>query len=126
MSDEDITKRLVEAETALAKAVQRLRKLQRDVLYGQYSAAEFDDAVNAYRTTRSAAYEIRNEYAKARSQLESGQPPQPEPAQRPEPTVQAEDVAIFVPTPHMRFIRWLHRTGRMSEWPDEIVKTHSG
>lgn len=120
MNPENASQRLVEAETKLARAVQRLRNLQRAALYGQYSASEFDEAVMAYREARSEAYEARNAWAHwhAQSAGESGTAGAPAVAVTTVINPETESFEPLRPTQKLLFARWLVKTGRLTEWPD--------
>jgi hypothetical protein len=108
MNPDFAERRLVDAETNLARALQRLHTLRRAALAGGYDPVEFDRALVAYRRAEREAVEAREALATAHgdgvASAEWTPPGPPEPA---EP---------FEPTPHMRFVRWLVETGRLSEW----------
>lgn len=87
--------RLIDAESRLNQALQRLYALRRAALYGQYEPAEFDRAILAYREAEAEVVQAREAYA--RTQDES-------------------PVESFKPTKRMKFARWLVDTGRLSDW----------
>lgn len=99
-------RQLIDAETKLARALQRLSALRRAALYGSYDAHEFDQAVIAYRAAEAEVLEARKAWAE-RKQVEA-QAPEPEPEPVP-----------FEPTPRLLFAKWLVETGRLSDWEDE-------
>lgn len=113
----DPQKRLVEAETVLARTVQRLRTLQRAALYGQYSAVEYDDAVKACVVARSEAWKARSAWHRWRAAQQS---PSGGTAGAPTDDKRVTAVApeaVERPTPRMLFVRWLVQTRRLTEWP---------
>jgi hypothetical protein len=111
MNPDFVERRLVDAETNLARALQRLHTLRRAALAGGYDPVEFDRALVAYRRAEREAVEAREALATAHSDgVASAGWTSPEPAQP------AEPAEPFEPTPHMRFVRWLVETGRLSEW----------
>jgi len=60
--------RIVEAETALIQALERLGSLQVAALTGgRYDPDEYDDAVIAYRHARAAAEDARTAWARLSS-----------------------------------------------------------
>ncbi len=109
MSAEHPERRLVDAETNLARALQRLHSLRRAALAGGYDPVEFDRALVGYRRAEQEAREAREASAGVRdAELEAGHQPAPAPL--------SEATAPFEPTPRMRFARWLVESGRLSEW----------
>ncbi len=113
MNKHNTERRLLDAETRLARALQRLHALRRAALTGTYDPAEFDQALAAYRRAEKEVLEAREAWARSQER-------QPEPAQaRQEEEQPAEP---FEPTPRMRFVRWLVESGRLSDW-DRPVDT---
>ncbi|MGH2352002.1 MAG: hypothetical protein ACRDI2_09935 [Chloroflexota bacterium] len=109
MNANNAEQRLVDAETRLAHALQRLHALRRAALAGGYDPVEFDQALMAYRRAEKEALEAREAWANAGpSHVEQA-------VGVAEPAVE-EPPAAFEPTPRMRFIRWMVETGRLSEW----------
>jgi hypothetical protein len=104
MNPDDAERRLVDAESRLASALQRLHTLRRAALAGGYDPVEFDRALVAYRRAEREAVAARQEWASAHG---AGVATADDPLAEPEP---------FEPTPRMRFVRWMVQTGRLSEW----------
>jgi hypothetical protein len=104
MNPDDSERRLVDAESRLARALQRLHTLRRAALAGGYDPVEFDRALVAYRRAEREAVAARQEWATAHEAavLTAEAPP--------------ADAEPFEPTPRMRFVRWLVQSGRLSEW----------
>jgi hypothetical protein len=98
-------RRLADAEDRLTRAIQRLHSLRRAVLAGGYDPLEFDRALVAYRRAEQEATSAREAMLNAAgmSAVALGAAPV------------AESVPLE-PTSHMRFVRWLVQTGRLSEW----------
>ena len=107
MDPDSAERRLADAEERLTRALQRLHALRRAALAGGYDPLEFDRALAAYRRAEHEAMTAREaltgaavpaaRFRGARRKLEDEDEP-------------------FRPTPHMRFVRWLVQTGRLSEW----------
>jgi hypothetical protein len=108
MNAENAERRLVDAETKLARALQRLHTLRRAALAGGYDPVEFDRALMAYRRAEQEALQAREAWTGASDNGAVGALARPVP-----PDSQAEP---FQPTPYLRFIRWLVDNGRLSEW----------
>jgi hypothetical protein len=107
MNPEYAERRLVDAESNLARALQRLHSLRRAALAGGYDPVEFDRALVAYRRAEREAVEAREALATSHDERPAWAGSAPA-APAPE--------APFEPTPRMRFVRWLVETGRLSEW----------
>jgi hypothetical protein len=106
-SSEYAERRLVDAETNLARALQRLHSLRRAALAGGYDPIEFDRALVAYRRAEQEALEAREAWASVHDAADGA------PRREPDPASLEDD---FQPTPRMRFVRWLVENGRLSEW----------
>ncbi|MBI3972184.1 MAG: hypothetical protein HY332_12915 [Chloroflexi bacterium] len=106
MSTENGNQRLIDAESKLSQALQRLHALRRAALYGNYDPAEFDRAVMAYREAESEVQQAREAYA--RSQVAQVTPEREFVAVGPQ--------APLTVTKRMEFARWLVETGRLSDW----------
>jgi hypothetical protein len=104
MNPDDAERRLVDAESRLARTLQRLHTLRRAALAGGYDPVEFDRALVAYRRAEREAVAARREWARAHG---AGVATADAPPAEPEP---------FEPTPRMRFVRWLVQSGRLSEF----------
>ncbi|HVG96000.1 MAG TPA: hypothetical protein VNK05_03820 [Chloroflexota bacterium] len=104
MNPDESERRLVDAESSLARALQRLHSLRRAALAGGYDPIEFDRALVAYRRAEREAVAARQAWASAH---EAGVLTATSPAAGEEP---------FEPTPRLRFVRWLVQSGRISEW----------
>ena len=104
MNPDDAERRLVDAESRLARSLQRLHTLRRAALAGGYDPVEFDRALVADRRAEREAVAARQEWASAHG---AGV------ATAAAPPVEAEP---FEPTSRMRFIRWLVQSGRLSEF----------
>jgi hypothetical protein len=98
-------RRLADAEDRLARALQHLHALRRAALAGGYDPLEFDRALVAYRRAEHEAMSAREAVLNAAgiSAVALGAAP-------------VAEEAPFKPTSHMRFVRWLVQTGRLSEW----------
>lgn len=115
MNTNPTERQLIDAETKLARALQRLSALRRAALYGSYDAQEFDQAVMAYRSAEAEVLEARRAWAEQKnSQQAAGTVASatatPEPAD--EPVQPAE------PTPRLLFAKWLVEAGRLSDWDE--------
>jgi hypothetical protein len=100
-------RRLADAEDRLTRALHRLHALRRAALAGGYDPLEFDRALVAYRRAEQEAMSARE------AVLGTAVPASGAGAGR---AVLDEEEAPFQPTSHMRFVRWLVQTGRLSEW----------
>ena len=110
MNANNAERRLVDAETKLAQALQRLHTLRRTALAGGYDPVEFDQALMAYRRAEKEALEARQAWAGTpEAQRHETQAAELAQASQPDP-------GLTEPTPRMRFIRWLVETGRLSDW----------
>jgi hypothetical protein len=98
-------RRLADAEQRLARALQRLHALRRAALAGGYDPLEFDRALVAYRRAEQETMRAREALQGVAVSGAGAAGAMPGPAGGP-----------FRPTPHMRFVRWLVQTGRLSEW----------
>jgi hypothetical protein len=108
MNAENAERRLVDAETKLARALQRLHTLRRAALAGGYDPVEFDRALMAYRRAEQEALQAREAWT---GDNEGDGAAVDRGSAALEPKVEA-----FEPTPRMRFARWLVENGRLSEW----------
>jgi hypothetical protein len=109
MNPDESERRLVDAESRLARALQRLHTLRRAALAGGYDPVEFDRALVAYRRAEREAVEARQEWVTAH---EAGVATAGTAGAYPREAAPGP----FEPTPRMRFVRWLVQTGRLSEW----------
>jgi hypothetical protein len=105
MNTDPAERQLIDAETKLARALQRLSALRRAALYGSYDAAEFDQAVMAYRAAEAEVLEARKTWAQRKETSVAIAEPVLETA--PEP---------LEPTPRLLFVKWLVETGRLNDW----------
>ena len=110
MNKHNTERRLLDAETRLARALQRLHALRRAALTGTYDPAEFDQALAAYRRAEKEVLEAREAWA--RSQERPSEPAQA----RQEGQEEEQPAEPFEPTPRMHFVRWLVQSGRLSDW----------
>jgi len=109
MNTDPAERQLIDAETKLARALQRLSALRRAALYGSYDATEFDQAVMAYRSAEAEVLEARKTWAQRK---ETG-------VATMEPEVQVEEVIALEPTPRLLFAKWLVETGRLNDLDGE-------
>jgi hypothetical protein len=105
MDPDSAERRLADAEERLTRALQRLHALRRAALAGGYDPLEFDRALAAYRRAEHEAMTAREASTGAAV-----------PAARSGGATRKLEDEPFRPTPHMRFVRWLVQTGRLSEW----------
>jgi hypothetical protein len=110
MNTDPAERQLIDAETKLARALQRLSALRRAALYGSYDATEFDQAVMAYRAAEAEVLEARKTWAQRKETSVATLPAQAE---------AAVDETPLEPTPHLLFAKWLVETGRLSDWTEE-------
>jgi hypothetical protein len=145
MDAEETNRRLAEAESNVARALLRLQQVRRAILEGEFDPQVYDQALHAYHQAEYEAYDARRAWAQARTALparpappdeasaggvapdapdapdgpdgpdgpdapDASAPPGP-PGTEPEPAP-----APFRPTDRMRFVRWLVKHGRLSEW----------
>ena len=112
MNTDPAERQLIDAETKLARALQRLSALRRAALYGSYDATEFDQAVMAYRAAEAEVLDARKAWA-----------------QRKEAPVAAQveeqvEIVPLEPTPRLLFAKWLIQSGKLSDWNvEEDAKT---
>ena len=110
-----VQQRLIEAETKLSRALQRLHALRRAALYGNYDPVEFDRAVMSYREAESDVQSAREAWAT----LQGGAPDsQPATALAAPETVEEKEPEPLEITPRLRFVKWLVETGRLTDWPE--------
>jgi hypothetical protein len=120
MDASNVQQRLIDAETKLSRALQRLHALRRSALYGNYDAVEFDRAVMAYREAEAEVQQARDAWAHVHQDTSTLQPTPVAVAQPGLPAeAPPEPLAI---TPRLRFAKWLVETGRLSDWPAEDQK----
>jgi hypothetical protein len=115
MDANNVQQRLIDAETKLSRALQRLHALRRAALYGNYDPVEFDRAVMAYREAEGEVQQAREAWAHAHQGKPATQASLIALAQR-----EAQENAPGQPleiTPRLRFARWLVENGRLSDWP---------
>lgn len=115
MNTDPAERQLIDAETKLARALQRLSALRRAALYGSYDATEFDQAVMAYRSAEAEVLDARKTWAQRK---ETG-------IATMEPEVQEEEVVALEPTPRLLFAKWLVETGRLNDWNGEGHETRA-
>ncbi len=109
-----VQQRLIEAETKLSRALQRLHALRRAALYGNYDPVEFDRAVMSYREAEADVQSAREAWAS----LQQGAPDMlPAALATAEPQEEAEPEPLEI-TPRLRFVKWLVETGRLTDWPE--------
>ncbi len=108
--------RLIDAETKLSRALQRLHALRRAALYGNYDPVEFDRAVMSYREAESEVQQAREAWAHLHQGAPQRQPAATAVAEREPEETSNEPFEI---TPRLRFAKWLVETGRLSDWPQE-------
>ena len=112
MNTDPAERQLIDAETKLCRALQRLSALRRAALYGSYDATEFDLAVQAYRAAEFEVLEAR----KAWAQRKEARPP----------VAVEEEIKPLEPTPRLLFVKWLVQSGKLSDWnvEDSESETH--
>ena len=111
MNTDPAERQLIDAETKLARALQRLSALRRAALYGSYDATEFDQAVMAYRAAEAEVLDARKAWAQRKEA--------PVAAAAPEP----EEIEPLEPTPRLLFAKWLVQSGKLSDWDVEGAET---
>ena len=104
MNTDPAERQLIDAETKLARALQRLSALRRAALYGSYDATEFDQAVMAYRAAEAEVLEARKAWAQRKEAPVSAEP------------IEEEEIKPLEPTPRLLFAKWLIQTGKLSDW----------
>ncbi|CAA9221445.1 MAG: hypothetical protein AVDCRST_MAG77-484 [uncultured Chloroflexi bacterium] len=113
MNTDPAERQLIDAETKLARALQRLSALRRAALYGSYDAAEFDQAVMAYRAAEADVLEARKTWAQRK---EAGAVSTATAPSAPEAPIEDEKVEPLEITPRLLFAKWLVETGRLTDW----------
>lgn len=128
-----------EADARLTRAIKRLRSIRNAALQGLYDPAAFEQAVHEYNQVRleiqraqerglgmvppgGAIPSAANATPAGRSPSAPRAEPDPSTARVSPGQVEAGSDAggePFTPTPHMRFIRWLVESHRLSEWSDQ-------
>lgn len=109
MNTDPAERQLIDAETKLARALQRLSALRRAALYGSYDATEFDQAVMAYRSAEAEVLDARKSWAERKESPVTAVP------------VEEEEIMLLEPTPRLLFAKWLVQTGKLSDWNVEEV-----
>ena len=104
MNTDPAERQLIDAETKLARALQRLSALRRAALYGSYDATEFDQAVMAYRAAEAEVLDARKAWAQRK--------------EAPVATLvqEEEQIVPLEPTPRLLFAKWLIQSGKLSDW----------
>lgn len=104
MNTDPAERQLIDAETKLARALQRLSALRRAALYGSYDATEFDQAVMAYRAAEAEVLDARKAWAQRK--------------ETPVATLvqEEEQIVPLEPTPRLLFAKWLIQSGKLSDW----------
>jgi hypothetical protein len=104
MNTDPAERQLIDAETKLARALQRLSALRRAALYGSYDATEFDQAVMAYRSAEAEVLDARKAWAQRK--------------ETPVATLvhEEEEIVPLEPTPRLLFAKWLIQSGKLSDW----------
>jgi multidrug efflux pump subunit AcrA (membrane-fusion protein) len=104
MNTDPAERQLIDAETKLARALQRLSALRRAALYGSYDATEFDQAVMAYRAAEAEVLDARKAWAQRK--------------EAPVATLvqEEEEIVPLEPTPRLLFAKWLIQSGKLSDW----------
>jgi hypothetical protein len=114
MNTDPAERQLIDAETKLARALQRLSALRRAALYGSYDAAEFDQAVMAYRAAEAEVLEARKAWAQRKEAgVTAGAATATATAEAPVEEAKVEPLEI---TPRLLFAKWLVQTGRLTDW----------
>ncbi|HEU5317461.1 MAG TPA: hypothetical protein VFX49_15220 [Chloroflexota bacterium] len=108
MNTDPAERQLIDAETKLARALQRLSALRRAALYGSYDATEFDQAVMAYRAAEAEVLEARKAWAQRKEAPVTAQVAEEE-----------AEIVPAEPTPRLLFAKWLVQTGKLSDWTAE-------
>lgn len=104
MNNDPAERQLIDAETKLARALQRLSALRRAALYGSYDATEFDQAVMAYRAAEADVLEARKAWAQRKESTVATLPQE------------EEEIQPLDPTPRLLFVKWMVETGKLSDW----------
>jgi hypothetical protein len=111
MNTDPAERQLIDAETKLARALQRLSALRRAALYGSYDATEFDQAVMAYRAAEAEVLDARKVWAQRKEQPSSGGF-----AASGIGADEPEEIEPLEPTPRLLFIKWMVQSGKLSDW----------
>ena len=113
MNTDPAERQLIDAETKLARALQRLSALRRAALYGSYDATEFDQAVMAYRAAEAEVLDARKAWAQRK--------------EAPVATLvqDEEESAPLEPTPRLLFAKWLVQSGKLSDWDVDAAPTET-
>ena len=111
-----VQQRLIEAETKLSRALQRLHALRRAALYGNYDPVEFDRAVMSYREAEADVQSAREAWANLKQGAADTLAPTAVADRAAEEEPEPEPLEI---TPRLQFVKWLVETGRLSDWPKE-------
>ncbi len=111
MNTDPAERQLIDAETKLARALQRLSALRRAALYGSYDATEFDQAVMAYRAAEAEVLEARKAWAQRKETPVAAQP------------VEEDEIKPLEPTPRLLFAKWLVQSGKLSDWDVDDSET---
>lgn len=104
MNTDPAERQLIDAETKLARALQRLSALRRAALYGSYDATEFDQAVMAYRAAEAEVLDARKAWAQRKEAPVATLSDEP------------EEIEPLEPTPRLLFVKWLVQSGKLSDW----------
>jgi hypothetical protein len=110
MDTDPAERQLIDAETKLARALQRLSALRRAALYGSYDATEFDQAVMAYRAAEAEVLDARKMWAQRRDTNVATLPAQE--------ALEGNETPLE-PTPRLLFAKWLVDTGRLTDFTPE-------
>ncbi|MBI2590795.1 MAG: hypothetical protein HYW33_02860 [Candidatus Blackburnbacteria bacterium] len=103
MTYEEALSKLEDATAALKLASERLTNARRGVFSGAYHPEALGEALTAYRQIERKCQVLCAEVERLETERLKGmraEPPKPQ---------------SFEPTPHMRFIKWLVQTGRLSD-----------
>ena len=114
MNTDPAERQLIDAETKLARALQRLSALRRAALYGSYDATEFDQAVMAYRAAEAEVLEARKAWAQRKESPVAAQAAL---------AVEDEEIKPLEPTPRLLFAKWLVQSGKLSDWDVDDAQT---
>ena len=113
MNTDPAERQLIDAETKLARALQRLSALRRAALYGSYDATEFDQAVMAYRAAEAEVLDARKAWAQLKEAPVATVSPEP------------EEIEPLEPTPRLLFAKWLVQSGKLSDWDVDSAENES-
>jgi multidrug efflux pump subunit AcrA (membrane-fusion protein) len=111
MNTDPAERQLIDAETKLARALQRLSALRRAALYGSYDATEFDQAVMAYRAAEADVLDARKTWAQRKESPVATLVPD-----------ENEEIVPLEPTPRLLFAKWLVQSGKLSDWDVETTE----